>query len=523
MTTKIKFNGAPGAGKSYQLIKLLNDSLKNGTPGNEIIACTFRRASADDLKLKIDNDGENMPYVGTIHSICYKLLGRHDMITDQEITVFCKTNGLRPPKTGSFNWQNTDQPSKQPDFFNLYGWMKNTLTDIDDISSYPMLRQLKLPTDIIKTLIIKYEDYKTEIDKIDFTDQISMVIDQELTPPDTHMMFVDEFQDLTAAQYKVFEIWADNMDLVAIAGDPNQTIYPFWGASSKFFTEYGGKEHVLGITHRVPIIVWNTAKRILQNNGLEIPNVVSDRQGELHYINYRQAQQQIKDHPTDTMHLVRSNYLGVAISYSLADAGIIYTGINSWSDNEINMLNGIIAVRNRGVLLKNEMLEILNKYPDRFFILESTKKDLIETITENTKTMYNKADYSVLFNRNPTLFENDTLYGVIESADPTTHMIGATKLFKNKLLNAISKNTKRVVIDEHTVKIQTIHGAKGGEADTVFLHTGITPKIKKAMRTPHGRIDEAKIFFVGLTRTAKTCFVVKDKGSSNYNIPAVVS
>lgn len=522
---KIKIFGAPGTGKTHQLIEVFKKTVADGTHPSEIMVCTFRKSAAQELMDNLNLEKKDRRYMGTIHSICYKLLGQPEMITKKDIQQYCISVGLALPQKNNYNPHGVDLPpsTKQASFFNLYSWMKNTHTPLDKIATYPHIKEIKVPTPHIKNLITQYEAYKKEIDKIDFTDQISKVVEKELVPYGVKALLVDEFQDLTPAQYKVFEIWADNMDLVAIAGDPNQTIYPFWGASSKFFTEYDAGECVLSVTHRVPTPIWNTAKRLLELNDIPAPSVESDKVGTLIRIDYLRAEHEARKYSKNTLHLVRSNYQGAAISYLLAEAGIIHTGINSWTDSEMSLLNGIIAVRNRAALQKNEVLELLNRYPDRFFICESTKEKLIESTNESMKTVYDKNDYSVLFNRNPTLFENDTLYDVIGSADPTTHMIGATKLFKTKLLNAISKHTKRVVIDKHTVKIQTIHGAKGGEADTVFLHTGITPKIKKAMRIKEGRQNEARVFFVGLTRTAKTCFVIKDKGSANYNIPAVVS
>ena len=67
--------------------------------------------------------------------------------------------------------------------------------------------------------------------------------------------------------------------------------------------------------------------------------------------------------------------------------------------------------------------------------------------------------------------------------------------------------------------IETIHGAKGGERDIVFLHTGITPKIKRAMRK--NPKEEARVWFTGATRAHKELIFVKDAGD-NYKIPKVV-
>ncbi|HOC23872.1 MAG TPA: 3'-5' exonuclease, partial [bacterium] len=46
---------------------------------------------------------------------------------------------------------------------------------------------------------------------------------------------VDEFQDIDAAQYELFRIFALHADDICVIGDPDQSIYGFRGASPEFF------------------------------------------------------------------------------------------------------------------------------------------------------------------------------------------------------------------------------------------------------------------------------------------------
>lgn len=522
--TTIKYLGGPGTGKTYQLVQTVKALQTNIAP-SEMIVCTFRKNAAEDLINELELDKEETRYMGTIHSVCYRILGYPDLIESKDLEMFCCLTGLTPPKSFNFSWVDTDNEpkGKQADFFNLYGWMKNTLTPIDKISLYPQIKHIKIPFELIKSLIIKYEDYKKEIGKIDFTDMISGVFENQLTPIGAKALIVDEFQDLTPAQFEVFRIWATAVDVVVIAGDPNQTIYPFWGATSQYFKEYEGEEKILPVTYRVPIPVWNTAKHLLKSNRVSVPDVVSDKPGTLDNINYKQAEQIISKYDKDTFHLVRSNYQGVPIAYQLAEAGIIYIGnINPWTDNELILLNAIIKLRNTDILTKKELLSILSSFPDKYFKFKTTKKALIESIEDDTKLLYSPPEQRRIFHTQQTIDASLTFYDVIKSLDPTAYMIRIGKLQKLKISKALQRYNHRVKIDFHTVRIDTIHGSKGLEADTVFLHTGTTPKIKKSMQTLHGRQDEARVFFVGMTRAAQTLFVVKDKGNNNYKILVVM-
>ena len=168
------------------------------------------------------------------------------------------------------------------------------------------------------------------------------------------------------------------------------------------------------------------------------------------------------------------------------------------------------------------MLSILSSFPDKYFKFKTTKKALIESIEDDTKLLYSPPEQRRIFHTQQTRDASLTFYDVIKSLDPTAYMIRIGKLQKLKISKALQRYNHRVKIDFHTVRIDTIHGSKGLEADTVFLHTGTTPKIKKSMQTLHGRQDEARVFFVGMTRAAQTLFVVKDKGNNNYKILVVM-
>ena len=63
----------------------------------------------------------------------------------------------------------------------------------------------------------------------------------------------------------------------------------------------------------------------------------------------------------------------------------------------------------------------------------------------------------------------------------------------------------------------TIHGAKGLEADAVFLHLSITPEIRKAiLMLGEDQQAESRVWHVGITRAKKVLYLIEDV---NYNYP----
>ena len=105
-------------------------------------------------------------------------------------------------------------------------------------------------------LFSTYEDVKGERGVIDFEDVLLLLVgileDREdvaraIRGQYRHFV-VDEYQDVSAVQQRLLELWVGERDDLCVVGDPAQTIYSFTGASSA---------HLLGFTRR-----WPTAKMV---------------------------------------------------------------------------------------------------------------------------------------------------------------------------------------------------------------------------------------------------------------------
>src|SRR5208283_614595 len=107
--------------------------------------------------------------------------------------------------------------------------------------------------------------------------------------------------------------------------------------------------------------------------------------------------------------------------------------------------------------------------------------------------------------------------------DPTKGMIKSSLLFKAKI-NGIKNRINLILLEEvKNRNILTIHGAKGLEAEAVFLHTAITPRIQKKLLIPDKESQaEARVWYVGVTRPKNVLYLVTDAGK-NYTLPGVPS
>ena len=68
------------------------------------------------------------------------------------------------------------------------------------------------------------------------------------------------------------------------------------------------------------------------------------------------------------------------------------------------------------------------------------------------------------------------------------------------------------------IRISTIHGAKGGEADNVVFLKDITQRVRK--NSLHFDIDnEQRCKYVGVTRTKETLHIVEPYTRNGYQLP----
>lgn len=516
MTEKIKVFGGPGCGKTSIIKEFYQRYLLEGYSANQITVLTFRKNAANDL---IDatfqyakmEEKELKQHVGTIHSICYRLIGHPEIMGQGDYRDFVDTNNygkyLKNP-TSSKN--DAEESAYSGDLFDLYTWIRNTCTPIDKWRKYPGVKNIKLPASKVPDFLQKYEEYKKRVGKIDFSDMLQIVIDRQI-PIDTPILMVDEFQDFTAQMYKIFEMWVPSCESVLVAADPNQSIYEFWGGCTDYYYDFEATEIIRPETFRLTEQIKNFSHKILKYGGMSAPETKARKEdsNSIYKIRYN-SKLPVYD---EEFHLVRCNYQAHGIALGMAKDGKVFSGLSGWKDEEIDAANAIILIRQGKAVNFDQMKSILNLFPAKMLGIAGNKHDYINQL-ENAYTPQLQTGTGIL---------NARILDILNSGDPTKGMIRDGVLFKAKI-NGV-KNRKEIISLNEVKKrsILTIHGAKGLEAEAVFLHTAITPRIQKVLLIPGKESQaEARVWYVGVTRPKKVLYLVTDEGK-NYNLPGVPS
>jgi len=193
--------------------------------------------------LDVDRSDLRDAYIGTTHSICYRLLAeenyRAEVAQPEDREDFCEEFGVDYAKSEreAGLWASVNLPEEKElgnTLFNIHSFLANNPES--HWLDYPVGRghKRKLEGRIIEAFREEWTDYKEENGLIDFDDMLTVVYEEGLFPP-VEVLVEDEFHDKTPLQYEIYKQWSDQAAEVHIAGDPLQAMYPFWGTDPEFF------------------------------------------------------------------------------------------------------------------------------------------------------------------------------------------------------------------------------------------------------------------------------------------------
>lgn len=230
-----------GTGKTKALTARIVHLLMTGRARpNEILAVTFTNKAAREMKTRVGRmlgqPAEGMPWLGTFHSICVKLLRRHAELVDlkSNFTILDTDDQLRLLKQLV---QAADIDDKR--------WPARLLANIIDGWKNKALSPDKLPATEAGAynhrgpeLYAQYQTRLRELNAVDFGDLLLHMVTIFQTHADVleqyqrwfRYVLVDEYQDTNIAQYLWLRLLAGGHRNICCVGDDDQSIYGWRGA-----------------------------------------------------------------------------------------------------------------------------------------------------------------------------------------------------------------------------------------------------------------------------------------------------
>lgn len=212
------------------------------TPYN-ILAVTFTNKAAREMRERLAellgqraDDRAFLPYMGTFHSICVKLLrldGSYVGVPTNFI-IFDEADRLATIKRACKQLM-VDEKSYPPrQISSLLSNAKNDLVSVTDFQGRASSPLERIAADVFPL----YEKALREAGALDFDDLISKTVAMLQNNPEIcakwsqqfKYIMIDEYQDTNAAQYKLIKLLVGSHQNIAVVGDDWQSIYSWRGA-----------------------------------------------------------------------------------------------------------------------------------------------------------------------------------------------------------------------------------------------------------------------------------------------------
>ena len=230
-----------GTGKTKALTARITHLLRtHRVRENEILAVTFTNKAAREMKERVGRmlgrPAEGMPWLGTFHAICVKLLRRHAELVDlkSNFTILDSDDQLRLLKQ-LVQAANIDDKR----------WPARMLASIIDDWKNRALTPDKVPAADAGAynnkgveLFAQYQTRLRELNAVDFGDLLLHMVTIFQTHSDLleqyqrwfRYILVDEYQDTNVAQYLWLRLLAGGHKNICCVGDDDQSIYGWRGA-----------------------------------------------------------------------------------------------------------------------------------------------------------------------------------------------------------------------------------------------------------------------------------------------------
>jgi len=355
--------GPPGTGKTTECMELVSNLLDQDVNPIRIGYIAFTKKAATEARTRAVRDfnftKDDMPYFRTIHSLCFMQLGiiPSHMMQPSHYRDLGEMLGI---EVGG-NKLNDEIYSLSAPVGDRLLFLDNlariTEQNIDDI--YESVVDDDIDIDELKLVSTSLKKYKQKFKLLDFTDLLEMFIDHGVCPK-LHTLIVDEAQDLSKLQWRVVHTLAEHADNIYAAGDDDQAIYRWAGASVENFMDLQGNRKVLNQSYRVPQEAHKLANTVLNNIGIRVPKTFkpSDIKGE---VNYHFA--------VDDLDLSQGTWLLLARNAFLLKEYKRIVEMNGYEDDErivISTIHGVKGGEADHVAIISDMAYRSYKYMERF-------------------------------------------------------------------------------------------------------------------------------------------------------------
>ena len=454
----------PGTGKTTTMTQFIESLLDSGVPASKIRAVTFSKEMAEALNKKVRVPG----IVSTFHSLGY---------------LICSDVERKP----------VEPELRHRLMMKLIRRWGLEYKELDGFIS-KMRREDIEPTEAIEcgnysyacsSAYAEYERVRVAEGWMDFDsmlhDSVQYLENAQFRARwQYEYLIVDEAQDTDDLQWRMMQRLSEKHGNITVVGDPNQAIYGFRGAKPENITDFslwfpGGRNYYLGLNYRSTQTIVNfvreNAPKDTPKELLERMTAVRKEKGKpiglkMYWTDDAEAESALKLASADPLNsaiLARTNRMVGLLERLCNRYGVRYhllgkTGF--WKQNEIR-----------------KAVEVLKDYPNVSALAAC-----------NLALPHIESKYAV---DDRTERDNDALenLAVLRTIAKDYKLAKDFTVYANKMMHRRN--------DPRGITISTVHQAKGGEWDNVYV-IGCNAKM-----FPHksgDALEEARCYFVAISR-----------------------
>jgi len=466
----LTYFGPPGTGKTRELLNRVRDELDRGVDPAQIAFVAFTRRAAAEARERgaavLDLSSDDMRWWRTLHSTAARELGVSggNLVVREHWNAIGDALGMRfsaLDEAGRPTGFSGDRGGRTQSAYYLRRARRDSLDwddlvgDLGPIEAWNVAR-----------FAGSLEEYKRERGLLDYADLIARA------PGSTgaRIVIIDEAQDLTAAQWAyATRLWA-GAERVYVAGDDEQAIFSWAGADVNRFLAVPGERTVLDVSHRLPRAAYDLACKISERIRVKQPKT------------WR---------PADRPGRIRTGAVPERLPLD-ADSWLLLSrtrsGRTTWED-----------------ICRSAGFRYVTAGED------SVRPEEVRAIMAWERARAGRDDYDLA-----DITAAEALAGMPSGKNTPIWREALTGIPKPRRLyyESCLRRDRRALYEPARIRIDTIHGAKGAEADHVAVIPDITPRIERS--AVHDPDAEHRVWYVAVTRCRETLYVTRPEGDLYY-------
>ena len=381
--------------------------------------------------------------------------------------------------------------------------------------------------DFIVRVCEHYESAKRLDERVDFCDLLLNFAGLRVDPtegayeappqgyvPDVAAWVFDEFQDVSPLLARVCErlISAETVRYVVIAGDPAQSIYGFAGSTASCLLEWpADKVEVMTKTWRCPRPILDVGEHclsLLRSGRVERQIEPADHEGAAYRLRSIAEAAAAATPGDDWLLLARTNFQAKRLAAELHSLHKPFRWASVGDSGPTKKQLGLKALHTlaAGKPVKGEDFQTaVSLIPEK----SATDRMLVRGTKKRWKNADVRGEYDAVFpsDLSDAGFSDGLLERLKDGSWPTLIDNGTEW----------AENVSRFGVDEATapsLRVGTIHSAKGMEADSVAVLTTTSERIQTGMESPEQYDEEVRLSYVAATRAKRNLYIINEVGGN---------